>query len=105
VNLGRVELARKDAAVAEPLLRQALQIRRRAFPENDWRIAAAKSLLGEALTSLGQYDEAERLLLEAKRDLKDGPGLEGREAKSTAERLAALYKAWGRPEKTVVPPG
>ena len=68
VNLGRVHLARKDAASAEPLLRQALEIRRRAFPEGDWRIAMAKSLLGEALTSLGRYDEAERLLLEAKAD-------------------------------------
>lgn len=104
VNLGRVELARKDAASAEPLLRQALQIRRSAFSDGDWRIATAESLLGEALTSLGRYDEAERLLLEAKRTLKEGPGPEGREAKSTAERLSALYKASGRPEKASQPP-
>jgi tetratricopeptide (TPR) repeat protein len=103
VNLGRVQLARKDPASAEPLLRQALQIRRRAFSESDWRIATARSLLGEALTSLGRYDEAERLLLEAKAALKDGPGPAGREARSTAERLSALYKAWGRPEKTAAP--
>ncbi len=96
VNLARVELARKDAAAAEPLLRQALQIRQRALPEGDWRTAAARSLLGEALTSLGRYDEAERLLLEAKAVLKDGPGLAGREARSTAERLSALQAARGR---------
>ncbi len=91
VNLARVQLARKDAASAERLLWQALEIRRRAFPEGDWRIAVAKSLLGEALTSLGRYDEAERLLLEAKAILKEGRGPEGREASATAERLDALY--------------
>ena len=93
VNLGRVYLARKDAASAEPLLRQGLQVRGSVLPAGDWRIAQAKSLLGEALTSLGRYEEAERQLLEAKRDLKDGPGAEGREAKATAERLAALGRA------------
>ncbi len=98
VNLARVLLIRKEAAYAEPLLRQALEIRMKAFPEGDWRIAMAKSLLGEALTSLGRYDEAERFLLEAKDALKDGPGREGREAKSTADRLSALYKV-SRPPK------
>ena len=93
VNLARVLLARKDAASAEPLLRQALQIRRGAFPAGDWRIATAESLLGEALTSLGRYDEAGRLLLDAKASLKDGPGPEGREAKANAERLRALDTA------------
>ena len=98
VNLARLLLMRKKAAEAEPLLRQALEIRMKAFPEGDWRIATAKSLLGEALTAMGRYDEAERFLLEAKRVLKDGPGQEGREAKSTAERLAALY-TMSRPHK------
>ncbi len=97
VNLGRVFLARKDAASAEPLLRKALEIRRGAFSEGDWRVAMTKSLLGEALTSLGRYDEAERLLLEASRTLRDVPGAEGREAKSTAGRLAALDRARDAP--------
>lgn len=95
VNLARVFLARKDAASAEPLLRQALRTRLKAFPAGDGRTATAQSLLGEALTSLGRYDEAGRLLLEAKRALKEGPGPEGREAKATAERLAALSAARG----------
>jgi hypothetical protein len=43
-------------------------------------------------------------MFEAKAVLKEGPGLEGREAKSTAERLSALYRAWGRPQKMAVPP-
>jgi tetratricopeptide (TPR) repeat protein len=97
VNLARVCLARKDAASAEPLLRRALQIRKSAFSDGDWRVATTKSLLGEALTALGRYEEAERLLIEASRTLRDVPGAEGREAKSTAERLAALARARREP--------
>ena len=93
VNLARVHLARMEAASAEPLLRAALAVRRKSLPKGDWRTATAESLLGEALTSLGRYDEAERLLLEARSALKDGPGPEGREAKSTAARLVALSRA------------
>ncbi len=60
-----------------------------------------KSLLGETLTALGRYDEAERLLLEAHGVLKDIPGQQRREAMATRARLVALYEAWGRPEKTI----
>ncbi len=104
LSLGRVQLARKDAASAEVLLRQVLQIFQRAYPRGNWRSAVAKSLLGEALTSLGRYNEAERLLLEAKEVLKAGPGQEGREAEATVERLAAVDRALGRPEMATTPP-
>jgi hypothetical protein len=59
----------------------------------------AKSLLGSALTSLERYDEAETLLLDASRVLKDVPGPQGREAKATAVRLNALYEARRRANK------
>ncbi|HWW95710.1 MAG TPA: serine/threonine-protein kinase [Vicinamibacteria bacterium] len=99
VNLARVHLARKKAAAAEPLLRQALRIQEHAFPEDDWRVGQTKSLLGEALTALARYDEAERSLIAAHGILKDVPGQQGREATATRSRLVALYEAWGRPEK------
>jgi serine/threonine protein kinase/tetratricopeptide (TPR) repeat protein len=99
-NLGRVYLAKGDAAAAEPLFRQSLAARLRAFKEQDWRVAMTKSLLGSALTSLKRYDEAETLLLDAARILKDVPGAQGREAKATVVRLKTLYSSWGRPQKT-----
>jgi eukaryotic-like serine/threonine-protein kinase len=102
ISLARVHLARKEASDAEPLLRQALEIRRHAYPAGDWRTAAAESLLGEALTALGRYGEAEPLLADASAALKDVPGQQGREARSTRDRIVALYEAWGRPEKAVV---
>jgi eukaryotic-like serine/threonine-protein kinase len=101
LNLARVYLARHEATTAEPLLRRALEVRERAYPAAHWRIGEAKGLLGESLTALGRYDQAEALLLDARRILKDGPGWEGREARAVNARLVALYEAWGRPEKAV----
>ena len=108
INLASVQLARNQAGAAEALLRQALPIRvrapgivptrRRTFREDDWSVGATKSLLGASLSALGRYDEAEAVLLEAHRDLKDMPG-QDRETKTTLTRLVALYKAWGRPER------
>jgi len=101
LNLGRAQLARNQAASAEPGLRKALAIRTRAFPPGHWRIAEAEGLLGECLTAQGRYGEAETLLLDAHRMLKQGPGWEGEQAEATELRLHALYEAWGRPDKAV----
>jgi eukaryotic-like serine/threonine-protein kinase len=99
VNLARVHLARKDAAAAEPLLQDALRIRRRAYAAGDWRIAAVESLLGQTKTMQGRYGEAETLLLAASGVLKDVPGAQGRDRAATRARLVTLYEAMGQPEK------
>ena len=92
-NLARVHLARRDFVTSERMAREALAIRRRTLPEDDWRVASSKSILGAALTELRRYEEAETLLTEAARVLKDIPGPQGREAKVTRARLAALRDA------------
>jgi eukaryotic-like serine/threonine-protein kinase len=99
LNLVRTQLLRKEAANAEPMARKALEIREHTYPAGNWRIGEAKGLLGECLTAMGRYDEAEALLLDAHRLLKAGPGWEGEQAQATRLRLVALYEAWGRPEK------
>jgi hypothetical protein len=78
---------------------------RRVYAESDWRVGVTKSLLGEALTALGRYEEAERMLLDAGSGLKDVPGRQGREAKATRARLAALYEACGPAERNGRPTG
>ena len=98
VSLARVHLARGDARRAEPLLRDALRIQRPAFGEGDWRTAVTKAVLGEALTALARYGDAEAMLLEAGSVL-EGVGAQAREYRATRGRLVALYQAWGRPEK------
>ena len=93
LNLARVELLQGRPADAEPLARHGLEIRLRTYHGDEWPIASAKSILGGALTGLGRYDEAEPLLLDAARTLKDVPGSEGEEARANRERLAALKEA------------
>ncbi len=97
VNLARVHLARGAAGEAEPLLRTALQSRLRTYPETDWRVASAKSLLGASLVALRRYQDAEPLLLDAERVLKHISGPQGREAKANLLHLATLYEGLGEP--------
>jgi hypothetical protein len=100
-----VQLTRGEAASAEPLIRDAIRIRRaapqavpnrrRILPEDDWSIGAAGSLLGASLTALRRYDEAEAALLEARSHLgaASAPG----DVRATETRLIDLYTAWGKP--------
>jgi tetratricopeptide (TPR) repeat protein len=97
IYLAEVDLARDDPSPAEPLLRDSLRIRQRTFRPGDWHIAVPESALGAALTALGRCDEAEVLLLDAQRSLKDIPGAQAQEARANRARLAALDAARGRP--------
>jgi eukaryotic-like serine/threonine-protein kinase len=92
-NLARIYLAKGDGASAEPLLRRSLDARLRLYGDHDWRVATTQSLLGAALTVQRRFDEGESFLDAAQRVLKDGPGLEGREAQANARRLIALAEA------------
>ena len=60
--LGEVRLAQARPAEAEPLLREAVEARRKILPEGDWQRAAAESMLGTCLVALGRLDEAEPML-------------------------------------------
>ena len=98
MHLARIQVARNRPLDGEKLAREALLRRERLYAKGDWRIGSAKSVLGEALTALGRYREAEPLLLDARAVLKDVPGPQGRDAKANRQRLIALYEAWGRPD-------
>jgi serine/threonine protein kinase/tetratricopeptide (TPR) repeat protein len=108
VNLAAVHAAAGRYADAEPLLREGLRIRslapgivptrRRTRVEDDWSVGATRSLLGEVLTRLGRFPEAEATLLDARRDLESLPAMGGAEMKIAYSRLVDLYFAWGRPE-------
>ena len=109
INLASLHLLRKQPAAAESLLREGLRIRilsprlvpsrRRTVLEDDWSVGATKSLLGASLVALARYDEAEAMLLEARRDLDALPGVHDREIKATITRLVELYDAWGKPDR------
>jgi serine/threonine protein kinase/Tfp pilus assembly protein PilF len=109
IDLAAVHVAGGKPAAAEPLLREGLRIRsrapgivptrRRTRAEDDWSVGAARSLLGEVLTKLRRFPEAETTLLDARRDLESLPAMGGAEMKLAYSRLVDLYFAWGKPER------
>lgn len=111
INLASVQLARKDPQAAESLVREGLRIRmlapglvpnrRRTFPEDDWSIGAARSLLGVALTARGAFAEAETVLLDALHDLHAMPSPPRRDVTDTVTGLIHLYEAWGTPDRAL----
>jgi len=64
-ELGWSLRAQRNYAAAEEFYRSALQMRRSLYSENDESVAHTKAGLGMALVGLGQYSEAESLLLES----------------------------------------
>jgi serine/threonine protein kinase/tetratricopeptide (TPR) repeat protein len=112
INLGAVQLARQQAAEAEALLREGLRVRllapgivpsrRRTFVEDDWTIAATKSLFGAALVALRRYSEAEDPLLDAQRDLESMPMPRREDLTVTLNRLIELYDGWQKPERAAL---
>jgi serine/threonine protein kinase len=102
INLARVRVARGEGAAAEALLRGALKGREQLYPPGDWRIAQAQSLLGAALLAQKRYAEAEPLMLAAAGTLAPVPGPQARERLANRARLAALYRASGRPKQADV---
>jgi len=94
-GLGRLRLGSGDAASAEALFREALDIRLASHDAGHWRIAEAQGMLGEALTARGRFDDAERLLQESLRTLREVRPLEDPVVLRARERLDELAAARG----------
>jgi tetratricopeptide (TPR) repeat protein len=97
LGLAGVYLDQGRFAAAEPLTRDALRVRRAALPSGHRFIGDALVTLGECLTGLRRFADAERALLEAHQLFTSGADDE-REARAR-RRLEALYTAWGKPER------
>jgi len=83
-------LARGDAVTAEASAREAIDMLRREFPDDHWRVADARSVLGEALLAQGRVDEARPLLEAGYAVLLRVKGDKTRESREAQKRLAAL---------------
>ena len=81
------------------MLRRALEIRTRIYPEGNHLIANAQILLGRCLTDLGRNEEAEALLTTAYRVLNAQEPPRWRQRTKTLGHLIALYEAWDKPER------
>jgi eukaryotic-like serine/threonine-protein kinase len=98
VGLSLIDLHRAEEA--EPLIRESLAVRQKNLPPGHWMIASAESVLGECLTAERRYAEAEPILLRARASLETSCGspTDTRVVQAT-QRVAALYDAWGKPQK------
>ncbi len=85
ITLARGLLVQHRAAEAEPLLRDAIQfVRNPPFPLPSWQEGTAESALAWCLDLLGRRHEAETLLQEAKRKLRNHPRRRSRHSYSIA---------------------
>jgi hypothetical protein len=84
------------AAKAEPLLREALAIHRKTFPD-DWRTFEPQGLLGASLLGQKKYAEAEPHLLQGYAGMKARqtqiPPLAKKYLAQALERIIRLYDA------------
>ncbi len=82
---------------AERYLRESLALRRTTFGPDHWLSASGEAVLGEYLTTVGRFAEAEPLLLRAEARLTEVRGDRSPQALDTRRRLVTLYDAWRRP--------
>jgi serine/threonine protein kinase len=102
-NLSLILLTLSKFAEAEPLLRECLSIREESQPDA-WTTFNTKSMLGGALLGQKKYDEAEPLLLDGFRGMKEReaaiPPRAATRLPQAAQRLVDLYTARGDDAKT-----
>ncbi len=99
IALARLKITRGNPAAAEMLVRECVEIRRKALPQGHWLTAAAQSVLGECLVVLGRHAGAETLLLEAYDQIKAALGAEDERAHAAVDRIINLYETWDKPDK------
>lgn len=93
----RVLLARGEAREAEHLVKKGLEVLRGDVIVLDWQIALAETLHGECLVAQGRYEEAERLLVEGERIVREARGETSIYARDAHRRLEDFARATGRP--------
>jgi len=88
-----------DPRQAETIFRESLAIHARVLPAGSWQIASTETLIARCLVDERRFADAERMMLEAFPivEARFGPGHP--RVTAVAERVVALYEAWGKPEK------
>ena len=65
-------------------------------------IGFMQSLLGDTLTELGQFTEAEPLLRKGYESMQSSTARDPRRSREGAERLARLYRKWGKTDEAAL---
>jgi serine/threonine-protein kinase len=86
-------------AEGEIHLRRALVVRRKLLPPDHWLLANTENVLGGAVARQGRFAEAERLLVVSYERLLADRGVDNDKTRDARDRVARLYRAWGRPRE------
>jgi hypothetical protein len=89
-------LKSRRPADAELLARGAFDLGLKSLKPGDWRLAHAKSLIGQALVAQKKFAQAEPLLIEAQKDLALAADAPSEVRQNAIRRLVDLYEAWER---------
>ena len=92
-------MQRNNPADALPLLEEVRSGMRDSLPTGHWMIGVATMNVGRCLTALSRYAEAESSLLESHALLEKALGPSHDRTIQANVALAALYDAWGKPDK------
>ena len=91
-NLAAVLLARGDAMAAEGLAREVVERCLATLETDHWRIADARSVLGQSLLAQGRWRDAERLLVDSLPVIREATGEHSRYSREAQQRLAELRR-------------
>ncbi|MFQ5411778.1 MAG: tetratricopeptide repeat protein, partial [Phycisphaerae bacterium] len=100
-HLGRILVRLHRYEEALPLLREALETRRKRLPAGHWKTAKTESVLGACLAGLGRFEEAEPLLLSSYPRIAKDRGPFHRRTREALQRIVQMYTLWGKPEAGV----
>ncbi|MBI1849318.1 MAG: serine/threonine protein kinase [Planctomycetes bacterium] len=95
------EFALGSTGPAVALLRECREIQRSHADAPREFVAKTETLLGACLTELGEYAEAEEILVAISASLESGAGNRDPLTRNALERLLALYDEWGKTELAV----
>lgn len=98
-DLGVLRLDQGDASGAAALLRESLDIRSDHLAADHVLMAEANSALGGCLTKLGEFAQAEPLLVASYQRLRAVHGEASVPADTARARLLDLYEQWGPADK------
>jgi len=98
-NLAVLYFAQGNQAACEKALRESLDIFRRVYGLAHMDPLTVVDSLVSVLGGQSRLDEAEQLLLETFDAVRDSSAIENSRKQALARRLAALYQAWGKPDK------
>ncbi len=90
--------ARGEPQAAVSLLVADLERWRQRFG-GSWLLAQAESVLGESLTALERFAEAEDYLTRSYEVIREARGADDLKTRDAQDRLVELYRAWNQPDK------